>query len=40
MALFNERGYENAKSFASRLLAYGLWLMVRLRQLQAISHKL
>ena len=36
-ALFNDRGYENAKSFASRLLAYSLWLMVRLRQLQAIS---
>jgi hypothetical protein len=24
MALFNERGYENAQSFASWLLAYGL----------------
>ena len=35
-----DRGYENAKSFASLLLAYSLWLMVRLRQLQAISHKL
>ena len=36
-AQFNDRGYENAKSFASRLLAYSLWLIVLLRQLQAIN---
>ncbi len=39
-ALLNERGYENAQTFALWLLAYSLWLMVILRQLQAISHKL
>ena len=27
LALFNGRGYENAKSFASLLIAYSLWLM-------------
>ena len=39
MALFNERGYENAKSFASLLLAYSLWLIVLFSHLQAISCK-
>ena len=38
--MFNAHKYEDEKSFASRLAAYSLWLIVRLRQLQAISYKL